>query len=64
MMGGAFPLFAPALFNNLGGPGQFHVLYGCILLGCLTLAFVPIPFVLYKYGRKLRMRSPNARHDL
>jgi len=60
MMGAAFPLFAPALFNNLG----HHVLYGSILLGCLTILFIPIPFVLYKYGKKMRLRSKNARHDL
>lgn len=74
----------------------FHVFWGCVLLGCLTLLFIPIPFVLYKvsrdsmalpthvhlwgrpfadapsqrhhcrtqYGRRIRMKSKNARHDL
>jgi len=69
MMGAAFPLFAPALFNNLRSnlfpsPQYFPTLFGCVLLGCLTILFIPIPYVLYKYGRKLRERSPNARQDL
>jgi hypothetical protein len=55
-------VFAPALFNNLGGPPNFPVLYGCILLGGLTLVFVPLPFLLHRYGKKLRQSSKNASH--
>lgn len=67
MMGAGFPLFARALFQNLGGPGSkplhFPVFWGCVLLGCLTLLFVPIPYVLYKYGKQLRSKSKNAKQD-
>jgi len=59
-MAAGFPLFAPAMFNNLG----FHVFWGCVLLGCLTILFIPIPIVLYKYGRSIRMKSKYARHDI
>jgi DHA1 family multidrug resistance protein-like MFS transporter len=34
------------------------------LLGFLSVAFIPIPFLLYKYGETLRKRSKMARHDL
>jgi DHA1 family multidrug resistance protein-like MFS transporter len=44
MMGACFPLFSIQMFNHLG----FHVFWGCVLLGCLSLLFIPIPFVLYR----------------
>lgn len=34
------------------------------LLGFLSIAFIPIPFLLYKYGETLRKRSKMARHDI
>lgn len=46
--GGAFPLFATQMFNTLG------IDWGSSLLGFLAIAFIPIPFVLYKYGATLR----------
>ncbi|PWY75898.1 synaptic vesicle transporter [Aspergillus eucalypticola CBS 122712] len=54
--GGGFPLFATQMFHNLG------VGWACTLLGCLTVLFVPYPFLLYRYGEKIRMRSKYARH--
>ncbi|KAF9892962.1 hypothetical protein FE257_000554 [Aspergillus nanangensis] len=56
--GAGFPLFATAMFHNLG------VGWACTLLGCLTVLFVPYPFVLIKYGKRLRMASKFARHDI
>ena len=59
--GAAFPLFGAALFTNLGGGDLIKgVAWGSSLLGFITLVFFPIPFVLYKYGRTLRKRSPLA----
>ncbi|KAJ6104646.1 hypothetical protein N7523_010966 [Penicillium sp. IBT 18751x] len=55
--GGAFPLFATQMFLNLG------VGWACTLLGCLSLLFLPYPFVLYKFGKKIRNRSRYAQHD-
>jgi DHA1 family multidrug resistance protein-like MFS transporter len=54
--GGGFPLFATAMFHNLG------VGWACTLLGCLSLLFVPYPFVLYKFGKRIRMASKYAQH--
>ncbi|OJJ33896.1 hypothetical protein ASPWEDRAFT_60457 [Aspergillus wentii DTO 134E9] len=56
--GAGFPLFATAMFHNLG------VGWACTLLGCLTVLFVPFPFVLYRYGRRIRLASKYARHDI
>ncbi|KAH8805404.1 major facilitator superfamily domain-containing protein [Xylogone sp. PMI_703] len=55
--GVVFPLFARALFRNLGiGPGNS-------LLGGLSILFIPIPFTLFYFGERIRHRSKNATHD-
>lgn len=47
--GGAFlPLAGPALYNNLG-PG-----WGSSVLGFISLAFVPVPLLLMRYGERLK----------
>jgi len=54
-----FPLFATAMYNRLG------VDWASSLLGFLSIAFIPIPFVLYKYGKTLRLNhSKFARKDI
>ncbi|KAI0270545.1 MFS transporter [Gloeopeniophorella convolvens] len=57
MFGAAFPLFATAMYNNLG------VGWASTLLALLSCSFVPIPILLYKYGERIRMASKRARHD-
>lgn len=57
--GAGFPLFASAMYNKLG------IDWGNSLLGFLAVLFVPIPFVLYKYGKTLRVNhSKIARKDV
>jgi DHA1 family multidrug resistance protein-like MFS transporter len=56
--GAGFPLFASAMYNNLG------VGWASSTLGFLSIAFIPIPFALYFYGEKIRHASKKARHDL
>ena len=56
--GAAFPLFANAMYRRLG------VGWATSLLGFLSVAFIPVPFVLYFYGERIRRRSKMARHDL
>ena len=51
-MGAGFPVFAGAMFSNLG------LDWGCSLLGFLSIAFIPIPIAIYKYGRRIRMSLP------
>ncbi|KAI9039817.1 MFS transporter [Aspergillus affinis] len=56
--GAGFPLFATAMFHNLG------IGWACTLLACLCVLFVPYPFLLYARGRRLRLASKFARHDI
>jgi DHA1 family multidrug resistance protein-like MFS transporter len=52
--GGAFPLFATQMFNNLG------IQWAGTLLGCLAAIMIPIPIAFYIYGPKLRKKSKFA----
>jgi DHA1 family multidrug resistance protein-like MFS transporter len=52
--GAGFPLFATAMFNNLG------VDWAGSLLGFLAVAFLPIPFLFYIFGEGLRKSSSYA----
>ncbi|KAF2225327.1 major facilitator superfamily domain-containing protein [Elsinoe ampelina] len=57
--GAGFPLFATAMYNKLG------IDWASSTLGFISIAFIPIPFVLYKYGRTLRVNhSKFARKDI
>ena len=56
--GAGFPLFAGAMYRNLGVGNASSV------LGGLSVAFIPIPFVLFKYGKQIRKVSKRARHDI
>ncbi|KAK4237793.1 major facilitator superfamily transporter [Achaetomium macrosporum] len=49
--GGAFPLFTVQMFSSLG------IGWASSLLGFVSVALVPVPFVLYKYGDKIRANS-------
>ncbi|KAJ3555504.1 hypothetical protein NM688_g2535 [Phlebia brevispora] len=54
MVGAAFPLFSTAFFHNLGvGPA-------CSVLGGVGVAMLPIPFILYRYGGRIRSWSKYA----
>ena len=55
--GAGFPLFAGAMYNNLG------VGWASSTLGFLAIAFIPIPFVLLRYGERIRKASKHARKD-
>jgi hypothetical protein len=50
-LGGTLPLAGPALYRALG-PN-----WAGTLLGLLEVAIIPIPFVFYKYGQKIREKS-------
>ncbi|KAL8681112.1 MAG: hypothetical protein Q9186_002764 [Xanthomendoza sp. 1 TL-2023] len=52
-----FPLFATAMYKNEG------IGWASSILGCLAIAFIPIPFGLYKYGERLRRVSKYAKKD-
>lgn len=52
MMGAGMPLAAHGLFVNLG------INWGNTLLGCLTVLFIPIPYV----PPRLRLKYPKLLH--
>jgi len=51
ILGGIMPLIATYMYNNLG-PN-----WAGTLLGLLEVACIPIPFVFWKYGHKIREKS-------
>lgn len=52
VLGGVLPLAGTSMYARMGAnwAGTF--------LGLLEIALVPIPFVFWKYGHKIRMKSP------
>lgn len=42
------------MFDGIG------INWGMTLLGCVAALFIPMPFVLYKYGKKIRATSKFA----
>ncbi|SCU79925.1 LAMI_0B00166g1_1 [Lachancea mirantina] len=52
ILGGVFPLFGPALFKNLG------VNWGGSTIAFIALGMIPIPFVFYAFGSKIRSKNP------
>jgi MFS transporter, DHA1 family, multidrug resistance protein len=51
LAGGGFPLFATAMYHNLG------VNWATSLLGFLCIAMIPAPILFYIYGSKIRKMS-------
>ncbi|OJJ63428.1 hypothetical protein ASPSYDRAFT_25504 [Aspergillus sydowii CBS 593.65] len=52
---GCFPLFATAMFRNLGVPWASSV------LGFLAIALIPIPYLFYIFGPRIRARGKWSR---
>lgn len=52
--GAVFPLFAPAMFHNLGTN------WAGTLIGCIAILLMPMPFLFFKYGKKIRQKSKYA----
>ncbi|KAL4741426.1 major facilitator superfamily domain-containing protein [Aspergillus similis] len=52
---GCFPLFATAMFRNLGVPWASSV------LGFVAIALIPIPYLFYVFGPKIRARGKWSR---
>jgi len=56
--GAGFPLFVSAMYKNLG------VRWASSTLAFFGIAFIPIPYVLYIYGKRLRQMSKLAKKDI
>ncbi|KAI1820372.1 major facilitator superfamily domain-containing protein [Xylaria intraflava] len=55
LLGGLLPLAGPSLYTTLSPQ------WAGTLLGLLEVALVPIPFIFWRYGAKIRARSPAIR---
>ncbi|MCJ1415196.1 hypothetical protein MMC32_001527 [Xylographa parallela] len=51
LSGAAFPLFTIQMYNRLG------IAWATSLLGFISLGLLPIPWVLFKYGPRIRAKS-------
>lgn len=51
LFAGCFPLFANAMFHRLGVP------WAASILGFCSVALIPIPFLFYIYGKRIRARG-------
>lgn len=54
IVGAVFPLFTTQMYNNLG------IHWATSVPAFLTLACVPFPFIMYRYGGALRMKCKYA----
>ncbi|KAH8593232.1 major facilitator superfamily domain-containing protein [Bisporella sp. PMI_857] len=54
VLAAAFPLFATAMFHNLGSDWAFS------LLGFLAVAMIPIPFLFYIFGERIRAKGKRS----
>ncbi|RLV92781.1 Polyamine transporter 1 [Spathaspora sp. JA1] len=52
--GAAFPLFSMQMFVNM------KIQWASTLVGCIGIAMIPVPFLFYKYGKKIREKSKYA----
>lgn len=48
---GSFPMFVTPMFRGLG------IKWGSSVLGFLATAMIPIPFLFYFYGERIRIRG-------
>src|SRR2546423_4053667 len=51
LLGGTLPLAGPALYAKMGAN------WAATFLGLLEVLIIPIPFMFYRYGAKIRMKS-------
>ncbi|KAF2724035.1 MFS general substrate transporter [Polychaeton citri CBS 116435] len=54
IFGAVFPLFARYMFDGIG------INWGMTFLGCLSALFIPLPFLFYFYGKRIRSKSKIA----
>jgi len=52
LFGAMLPLAGPKMYESLG------LGWGNSMLGFLAIAFIPVPALLFKYGKTIRQRYP------
>ncbi|KAK9449242.1 major facilitator superfamily domain-containing protein [Limtongia smithiae] len=51
----AFPIFGRVMFTRIGVP------WGATIFACVAILMVPIPFVFYTYGARIRANNPYSK---
>ena len=51
MFAGAFPLFITPMYHDIG------VDWGTTIFGCVAVLLIPVPFMLFAFGRSIRARD-------
>ncbi|PWY85090.1 MFS general substrate transporter [Aspergillus heteromorphus CBS 117.55] len=51
MMAGAFPLFVKPMFDRIG------VDWGITVFGCIAAVLIPVPFLFFAWGKRIRAKS-------
>ena len=54
LFGAIFPLFGYYMFEGIG------INWGMTLLGCISTLLIPMPFIFFFYGKKIRAKSKFA----
>jgi MFS transporter, DHA1 family, multidrug resistance protein len=52
LVGAAFPLFGGDMFDKLGYG------WGCTVLGGASILLMPMPYLIMKFGKRVRERFP------
>lgn len=51
IMGGAVPLVDPKMYEKMGA----H--WADTLVACMCVMYIPLPILLFKYGKRIRQKS-------
>ncbi|RQM05778.1 hypothetical protein DH86_00004153, partial [Scytalidium sp. 3C] len=57
-MAGAFPLFVLPMYRNIG------VDWGTTIFGCIAALLIPVPFLFFFWGKKIRARGQWSKHTV
>jgi hypothetical protein len=55
---GTFPLFVFPMYHTLG------VDWGSSVFGCFAAVLIPVPFLFFAWGRRIRARGQWSKHSV
>lgn len=58
ILAGAFPLFIIPMYHHMG------VNWGSTVFGCVAAALIPVPFLFFFWGRRIRARGEWSKHSI
>lgn len=58
MLAGAFPLFVIPMYHGLG------VDWGTTVFGCIAAVLIPVPFLFFIWGQKIRAKGKWSKHTV